>query len=212
MNVPPDVTPDLAEVIGLHLGDGCLSRRLHGRHESNVVAFTAHKSEFWYYEEFVKPTMETTFGVSGRLYLRNDNTTRYHINDKELVTYLSGLGLPIGKKADAMIPRVIFKKGYTSRCIRGVYHAEGSLYRRYSKAYNQHARVYDNLLSLQIRMKLKTLMNQIHDELIRFGILCNRLTEKHGVYTLRVTSQLEIAKFMEVIGPRYKSTPPPITL
>ncbi len=56
-------------------------------------------------------------------------------------------------------------------------------------------------------MKLSTLMHQIRDELTKLGIVVNRLTAKDGVYTLRITSQLMIAKFLELIKPRYKTVP-----
>ena len=171
--------------------------------------FTASAEEYWYYESFVQPTLESSFLVRGHLYLRKDNTTRYHVYSMRLVSALSSIGIPIGKRTDASIPRSVLELGLVVPFIRGVYHAEGSLYRRYSKAYDRHARVYSNLLVIQIRMKLRTLMNQIQEELIGLGISTNRLTEKDGVYTLRITSQTEIARFLEVVRPRYKSRLPP---
>ena len=174
----------------------------------NEVAFTGNSTELPYYENFVKPTIESAFGVVGRLYLREeDHTTRFVIYNKDLVRYLVGLGLPLGRKRDASIPPLIIERGLTVPCIRGFYHAEGSIYRRYSKAYDGHPRVYDNLLTLQIRAKLKTLMNQVSEELSRLQIDCNRLTEKDGVYTLRITRQSEIAKFYATIQPRLKVQP-----
>jgi hypothetical protein len=194
------------------LGDGCLCKSTLPSYSVNLIAFTASASEYPYYESFVKPTIESTFGVAGRLYLRNDNTTRYVINNKELVTYFMSLGIPVGKKRDASIPRSVLDQGQSIPCIRGVYHAEGSIYRRYSKPYNTHIKVYDNLLVVQIRMKLMTLMSQIHSELTNLGIRCNRLTNSKGVYTLRVTAQEEIVKFLQTIKPKFKLQPRPITL
>lgn len=78
--------------------------------------------------------------------------------------------------------------------------------------YNRHRKVYSNLLVIQIRMKLRTLMNQIHAEIVKLGILPNKLTEKEGVYTLRITSQDEIKKFLEVIRPKYKLLPHSVIL
>lgn len=197
----------LAEVIGLLLGDGCLSRCVSFGHTNSQVVFTGNASELWYYSSFVKPVFESTFGLEGHLYLRNDNTTRYHIYSKDLVNFFSGLGLPVGKKTDARIPPAILENGLSIPFLRGLYHAEGSIYRRYSKIYNRQARVYDNLLVAQIRMKLRTLMHQVRDELAALGIGCNRLTESDGVYTLRITDQKEIAKFMATIRPRLKARP-----
>lgn len=197
--------PEMSEVLGLHLGDGCVSRYMSGGSEYYVVAFTGSGSEFWYYRDFVKPTIESTLPVHGHLYLRRDGTTRYHIFGRELAFYLIKLGIPVGRKKDAGIPAEVRERGLVVPFVRGLYHAEGSLYKRYSKMYNTHVRVYDNLHVVQIRMKLPTLMKEVHDELGKLGIVTNRLTDHDGVYTLRITDQREIRRFEEIIKPRFKT-------
>ncbi len=176
-------------------------------HSASVVAFTASKSEFWYYESFVKPTFVSTFGIEGRLFLRNDGTTRYHINSKDLLDYFAELGVPVGKKRDASIPPRVLQEGEVVPFLRGLYHAEGSIYRRYSKKYNRQVKIYDNLLVVQIRMKLKTLMYQVRDELMALGVSCNRMIDAEGVYTLRITDQAEIEKFLTLLHPKLKLQP-----
>ena len=128
------------------------------------------------------------------------------------MNFFESLGIPIGKKIDATIPMQIIDQGLVVPFIRGIYHAEGSIYRRYSKMYNSHPKVYSNLLVIQIRMKLKTLMTQIWTQLVGLGIATNRLTSTDGVYTLRMTDQNEIKRFLETIQPRYKSRPNSATL
>lgn len=202
-----DITQEFAEVLGVLLGDGCVSRSFQGRRSYYQIAFTGSASEFWYYQSFVKPTLESTLGAEGRLYLRNDNTTRYHITGEKSARPLLSLGIPLGKKHDACIPPAVFKAGLVVPFIRGFYHAEGSIYQRYSKMYNRMKKVYANLLALQIRTKLPTLMRQLHHELNRLGIRTNRLVAKDGVYTIRITRQSMIQKFFDVIQPRYKTSP-----
>ena len=194
------------------MGDGCVSCYISGGRVNYAVAFTGSDSEFGYYDAFVKPTLESWFHVKGYLYRRKDNTTRFHIFGAKLAMELISIGIPLGKKLDAAIPPCVFESGKIVDFIRGIYHAEGSIYRRYSKRYNTHVRVYDNLLSLQIRMKLRTLMHQINDELIKLGIVTNRLTEKDGVYTLRITRQSMIQKFFDIVKPRFKTKPHPANL
>lgn len=206
------ISGGIAEVLGVLLGDGCISR-YHSHNRVNLaVAFTGSNSEFGYYEDFVKPTLESWSNVKGYLYRRKDNTTRFRIFGARLAMQLISIGIPVGRKVDAMIPSCVFESGKIIDFIRGIYHAEGSIYRRYSKRYNTHVRVYDNLLSLQIRMKLRTLMHQINSELIKLGIVTNRLTEKDGVYTLRITRQSMIQGFFEIVEPKFKSEPHPANL
>jgi len=202
-----EISPDLAETLGVLLGDGCISRYFSNGREEYQVAFTASTSEYEYYEGVIQPTFEREFGTKGSLYRRRDNTTRYHIFGARLANQLIQLGIPVGKKLDASIPPAVLQSGQVIPFIRGIYHAEGSIYRRYSKKYNTHKRVYSNLLNVQIRMKLRTLMGQIHEQLNRLGIVTNRLTEHFGVFTLRITRQNMVAKFFEVVRPRYKTSP-----
>ncbi len=201
------ISPEFAEVIGVLLGDGCICRYLYKRRWNFAVAFTASPSEFPYYQSLVQPTFQKVFQVRGSLYIRKDNTTRYHVTGERVARQLADLGIPIGKKRDAAIPPAVIRSGQVVPFIRGLYHAEGSIYRRYSKQYKRHAKAYTSLLTIQIRMKLRTLMSQVRNELLGLGIQVNRLTEREGVYTLRVTSQEMIKKFLEVIKPRYKTSP-----
>jgi intein/homing endonuclease len=169
--------------------------------------FTGNSSEYWYYEQVIQPTYETEFGVAGSLHLRKDGTTRYHVYGEKIAKALLAMGIPLGKKHDACIPPVVVESGQVIAFIRGLYHAEGSIYRRYSRMYNRMKRVYNNLLVVQIRMKLPTLMRQINEELTKLRIATNKLGSKDGVYTLRITHQAMIRKFFEIIRPRYKTAP-----
>jgi intein/homing endonuclease len=151
--------------------------------------------------------LETTFNVRGSLYIRSDNTTRYHIFGRKLAASPVQPGIPIGRKWDASIPRTVIESGQVIPFIRGIYHAEGSICQRYSKRYNRHPRIYTNLLTIQIRMKLPTLMNQLQEELEKLDITTNRLTCKEGAFTLRITSRAMIGRFLDTIRPRYKTSP-----
>jgi len=201
------VNGELAEILGVLLGDGCVSKYTYRARDNYVVAFTGSSSEYWHYEQVIQPTCRTEFGVAGSLYLRKDGTTRYHISGRKVATALLLLGIPLGKKHDACIPLAVIESGRAVEFIRGLYHAEGSIYRRLSKMYNRMKRVYDNLLVVQIRMKLPTLMHQVNEELLKLGITTNRLGSRDGVYTLRITRQAMIQKFFEIIRPRYKTSP-----
>jgi len=63
-------------------------------------------------------------------------------------------------------------------------------------------------LVIQFKMKLGSLMAQIHSALLKLGILPNRLTSDSGVFTFRITDQGEIGKFLDTIQPRLKTSVP----
>jgi hypothetical protein len=195
---------DLSEVIGVLLGDGCISRYVSANRTRFEIAFTGNLSEFDYYGSFVKPTIEHYFPLKGRLIRRGDNTVRLHYRSTRLASFLLSIGLPLGKKKDAAIPLFVRRAGQVIPFVRGFYHAEGSYYPRYSRKYGGHKRIYRNLMVVQFRCKLKTLMAELHDVLIRLGLRPNRIRESDGAYTFRITDQALIRAFFELVNPRYK--------
>ena len=199
----------LAEFIGVLIGDGCISRFLYRGKIIFEVAFTGNLSEYDYYRTFLKPQIERIFPIKGQLRIRDDNTVRLHFRSKRLAEYFLSMGIPLGKKKDASIPNCIKSKQLMTAFIRGFYHAEGSIYYRYSKQYPYHARHYRNLLVIQIRCKLRTLMLQLHRAVIDLDLKPTRLGKKEGVYTFRFTSQIQIRRFLEVVEPRFKTRPRP---
>ena len=202
------ITTDMAEVLGVLLGDGCRSRFGTNRGTVELVAFTGNSREVGYYTDFIQKVIKREFRVSGYLRLGSDSTVRYFVQSKELNAFLDELAIPVGKRRDAEIPQVIRNDVTLQKpFIRGFYHAEGSLYRRYSKRYRGHPRLYDNLLVIQFRTKLRTLMTQLHLMVNSIGVSTTVLGEADGVFTFRITSQLEIERFIEIIRPRYKTKP-----
>jgi intein/homing endonuclease len=201
------ITEELAEMLGVLLGDGCVCKYTYRGRYYYTTAFTGSSSEYWYYEQVVRPTFINEFGVTGSLRARKDGTTRYHVYGERVARTLLELGIPLGRKHDACIPPAVIESGQVIAFIRSLYHAEGSIYRRYSKIYNRMKKVYGNLLVVQIRMKLPTLMRQLSEELLKLGIVTNRLGSKDGVYTLRITEQGMIHKFFDIIRPRFKTSP-----
>ncbi len=198
---------DFAEVLGLLLGDGCISKFVSNKRTLFEVAFTGNASELQYYRGFVKCVIEDHFPIKGRLLSRNDNTVRLHFRSKRLAMYLSSIGLPIGKKTDAAIPAIVRSNRQLVPFVRGFYHAEGSVYRRYSKQYRGHARMYNHLLVVQFRAKLKTLMSELHQVLTKLEIRPTKISESEGVYTFRLTDQSQIAKFFDLVRLKYKTCP-----
>ena len=197
----------MAEFIGVLIGDGCISRFTYRGKVIFEVAFTGNLSELSYYKSFLKPLVEDRFPIKGQLRVRDDHAVRLHFRSKRLAFYFLSMGIPLGKKRDASIPSCIRGRPLVVSFIRGFYHAEGSVYRRYSKRYPYHAKHYHDLLVVQLRCKLKTLMSQIHRAVINLGLKPARLRWKDGVYTFRFTDQKEIQRFFRVVGPRYKTSP-----
>ena len=141
---------------------------------------------------------------------KRENTTRYHIKNKKVFEFFKKLGMPVGKKKNQVmkIPaELIQSRQLTKSFIRGVWGADGTMYRRYSKKYANHKKIY-LYINLQLKMKAPVLINQIDKFLREEGIKTNRITEdrKKNAVVLRITHQKAVQRFVEIIGfsnPRY---------
>ena len=79
-----ELNEELAELTGTLIGDGCLSKYFANfdRRWRYEIAFTGNNDEYDYYCDFVRPAFEKYFGSKGRLFIRKDNSTRFHVLSK----------------------------------------------------------------------------------------------------------------------------------
>ncbi len=204
------INKEIAEITGLLIGDGCLSKYRSYNANRLEIAFTGHLKEYRYYKEFVKPIFIKYFNVKGTLRIRNEDTsTRYHIKSIKAFNYFKNIGVQIGEKEIVELPPIIKQKPYIwIAFIRGLFDAEGSIYRRYSKKYKNHTRIYDNLLVAQIKFNCsKEFIKFIEHVLITNKIKTNRITKIGKSYIIRITKQESIEKFLDIFKPKIKNAP-----
>lgn len=197
----------LAEITGLILGDGCLSTYKSGGRQIFEIQLTGNSKELKYYESYVRPLFKKNFYVNGYLRLRiDDNTVRYSIKSKRIFNFFNGLGIPIGKKGKLKVPEIIKKnKKFWIPFVRGIFDAEGSIYKRYSKRYKNHPKHYKEFLVMQIKMMCTLkFMVFIKDVLKYLGIKTNNIIKTENCYVLRVTSQRDLTRFLNTIIPKVK--------
>lgn len=90
------VTPEFAELVGIMLGDGCLSR------SSNkyLIYISGHKiDDYEYHLKNTKSLFLKVFNKEIKLYQRKDENTLFiRFSDKVIFGKFKEIGLPIGKK------------------------------------------------------------------------------------------------------------------
>jgi intein/homing endonuclease len=203
------LSEDIAEIIGVIIGDGCISRyKTETESEHTVILITGSwDNDSEYYKIFIQPTMQSFFGYSGRLYHRkDDDSARYWITNKYIVNWFLNIGLPLSPKTDTIkIPnRLIENKKLAIACLRGIFNSDGCVFRRYSKQYKNHSKLYSNYAVIEIKVKSNELLNQIKEILSEIGIRTTIITKhtRTKAFVMRITSQKDIAKFMKVVKPR----------
>lgn len=197
-----ELNEELAEFIGAFVGDGCLSRYERSNRKNGYikeVAFTgAWEKDYQYYKEIIQPILIKNFNISGSIKHReDDNSLRFRIFRKPLFLFLIDLGFKFGPKShNVEIPKVILNNvQFQKSFLRGLFNTDGSIYRRYSKKYKHHFRLYSNYKVIQFTSVSRRLIEQIHEILFNLGFNPNRVTKVRDAWICRITSQQEVNKF-----------------
>lgn len=123
---------DLAELLGMHIGDGCIS--VNKRYSEYYLGGDL-KEEKEYHNEWVKPLFNKKIMIPlyGRevTYKEHPKVGIYgfHIFDKKIVEFFNQLGVKSGKKIKIRIPKSIRRDlSLAKRFLRGLFDTDGNLY------------------------------------------------------------------------------------
>ena len=195
----------LAEFVGSMIGDGCLSVINSEKRKRKIALLTGHLfHDSNYYETVIRPIVQKEFGTDGYLQKRKKRNCIYFVMSGIVFDFLHNVGFPVGRKYNLFIHDEIFKyRDLSIACVRGIFDTDGSIYRRYSKRYASHTKVYDYLV-IQFKMDSKKTIEQIKEILARLQIETNKIISERNSYVLRITKQEYVTKFMEMIKPSNK--------
>lgn len=120
----PEMSEELAEFIGIMLGDGGMS--------AFQITITLSLVDDLEYSNFVKSHIHKLFNVVPKMYIREDvNTVCVSLARKKAVKYLCSLGLVVGNKVKQKIrvPKwILNNESYSLACMRGLMDTDGSVY------------------------------------------------------------------------------------
>ena len=189
-------SPELAEIIGIMMGDGCIYLDKKGKYQTSIAC---HKQEIQY-QHYLKELFENHFNYKfGIIELHTEVLVR-NIS-KAVGTYLIEAGLKSGNKVKNKItpPNWIKeKKIYMMRFLRGFFDTDGCVYRKFG----QYAQI-------QVKTACEETTNSIKDAMLFLGFRPTRVQKEvntvkgkicHSwkVYLIR---QNEIKRFFEEIKP-----------
>jgi len=118
----PFISEDLAELVGIHIGDGHLGSRTHRKEFLFQISGHSVKDKE-YCEGFVIPLIKKLFNIEpGRRFKKTERTLEIHVYSKGVFNFLTTtFDLPIGKKKGIRIPRMFFASdGLLKACLRGI--------------------------------------------------------------------------------------------
>ena len=158
INLPQKMSKELAEEIGVHLGDGCL------RKTRNYFSVRCDRKEEEYVKNHLIPLYKKLYNIEPRLIFPK-NLSGFEIHSKSLFEFKHNiLKIPYGPKIERItVPRTILesknKEIYRS-FIRGLFDTDGCIY---------IAR--GNYPRISITIKSKIFMKQIYNMLKKLGFL-----------------------------------------
>lgn len=183
----PEDSVDLAEFIGIMLGDGGLTH-----FQCSVYLNSETDKEFAYY---VRDLVLKLFGVTPKIYVHKKHKVwRVSISSVNLVKYLTSKGLSIGDKVrlQAGVPSWIWlKPEYIKACIRGLIDTDGSFiihqYKIKGKEYSYPRLTFSN--------RSKPLLDFVYKGLKKLGFNPRIQRDEVCLY-----NQNEVKRYLEVIG------------
>jgi hypothetical protein len=184
----PPRSSELAELIGIILGDGGLS----GNHQL-VISFNNKTDKK--YSAFLGKILTRLFSISYYVHPRkNCNGADIIVSSSNLIDFLLKQGLNVGNKVKNQVdvPGWICDKAtYQKACVRGLIDTDGSFY---CHRYNSNGKDY-NYLKLCFTNRSKPLLNSVFRILKKFGFEAYLHGDQVFIY-----SKLGIKKYFEKIG------------
>ncbi|MBU0958849.1 MAG: hypothetical protein KKB31_02770 [Nanoarchaeota archaeon] len=168
-----EMTPDLAEICGIHAGDGYLRFREaemykdgYLRRDKIELEIGGDKEEKEYYDNHVIPLINNYFGlkIKGRFYVKG---TYGFVTTNSNFKIFNEFGFPYGKKSlIVQVPKLILdgkNKELSCRFLRGLFDTDGGIY-------------FTSRRTLKNYLKFKRRLN--YYPLIRFTTVSRALSEQ----------------------------------
>ncbi|MBI2096790.1 MAG: helix-turn-helix transcriptional regulator [Candidatus Sungbacteria bacterium] len=185
----PKKSEELAELVGVLLGDGCITHY--------QVTVTLHRVDDRAYAKFVTKLMTNLFGVSPKWYEdKKDSVINITISRTALVKFcVNNMGLKIGNKIKQQvdIPNWIQKnKKFQIACVRGLVDTDGCLIQH---AYRVGGKLY-RYKKLAFTSYSRPLLRSVNRILKHHGLRPRIARERD----IRLDSISDMKKYFEIFG------------
>ena len=154
INLPDYPTPELAEIIGIMLGDGCLYQDKKLKFHT-VICFNKNETSYLDYvknlfEKYFYPYRFSLQELENEFFLRNIS--------KVIGRILLLVGIKAGNKVKnkVMVPKWVFgDRKFIISLLRGIFDTDGCVYRK-----------YDNYAQIQFKFASHTLLKSVRVHLL----------------------------------------------
>ncbi|MCX6801397.1 MAG: hypothetical protein NTZ73_04370 [Candidatus Diapherotrites archaeon] len=204
-----EMTPDLAEVCGIHAGDGYLRNR-NNRHFELDISGNVDEKE--YYDEHVVPLFERVFGIKIKpKFFPHRNTYGFLICNRKVCEFMHSQGFPYGKKTlTVAIPEQILNSRNLDVIygfLRGLFDTDGTIYfkKRGGSGYREIHKKRHTYPIICVGICSKELCDGVGKLLINTGFQFSMSRQikgpiNHDSYRLSIMGDQNIILWMHNIG------------
>ena len=203
MIIPNNISSELAEETGWHIGDGSMNYYKNYGKLRGIYQLRGHiEDDKPHYIQRIKPIFEKLYGL--KISLREMHSTRvfgFQIWNCDLVNFKKKLGLPLGKKFDVSIPRIFLKnEEFRKAIIRGIFDTDGGidLIKKNNKLY---PRMCIATISFKLSEQLLKILNELDLRTTRYSQLYNKEYNRQRTYIITIRGVEMFHKFMKEINP-----------
>lgn len=203
-------SPELAEICGIHAGDGYL-RNDGQRAELDISGNIEEKD---YYNLHVKELMNKVFGLNVQCKLfQSRNTYGFVIRHKEVIEFINSLGFPYGNKSTIVqVPNRILEskdEKIVAGFLRGLFDTDGCVhfwkrnsgkYGEFKKTHHYYPFIKFSTVSKELNNQVKTLLEVLGFGKIGLYIYKPKKLNENTRYVLTIYGPNKTNKFFEIIG------------
>lgn len=207
VTLPRILTPELAEDVGWHIGDGSMNIYIKNGYKHYWIKIAGDPTEEkLFYNNVIVPTKKRLYNISLNAKNIGDGSYGLVIYSKILLLFYNRIiGIPLSPKNNITIPDIIKKadESVIKACIRGVFDTDGML------TFGKKRKIINHYPSIEIESMSKNLIVDLEMLLKSMKLNCyaqfniNRPTP-HGynriTHKLFVQGKKKLDKWMEIIG------------
>lgn len=204
-----EISKELAEIFGIHAGDGYL------RHDGHRIELdiSGHVEDREYYDKHVSNLFLKEFDIKLNCrYFPHRNTYGFVIRKKEIIELLHQFGFPYGRKGDIVrIPNCILNSTNNiikSRFLRGLMDTDGSIsfdrrfngkYVKFKRERNYYPRVIFGTTSKALWEDMSKILLELNFKFRADTYEPKKATENTR-YRLWITGVKQVEKWINMIG------------
>jgi hypothetical protein len=204
MNFPSKISENLAEEIGLHIGDGSMNYYKNRGKLKGFYQLRGHiKDDKKHYEIRIKYLFKTLFDMN--IKIRKMPSTRvigFQIWSNDLIEFKKKFNLPLGSKINIEIPKDFLSNRKLKRAIvRGIFDTDGGIYLE-KKNHKLYPRLHITTISFKLSEQLLKIFKELGFCVTKYSQLYNKKYNRQRSYVINIRGVKMFHKFMKEISPK----------